>query len=198
MKKAVPILITLIVLPALAEAEPDWYALMYLGQYSPKKYEEVPFSSNWDLKEQYMGTVGLGREMMRITELWGLSTDLGMEVEGLVSHHWGRYNRDYQEFVGSFNLRWHRFPWNERVPTTLAHGIGLSYATVIPEHEVLFRRGKSAQLLAFMMWEVTLGLPSHPNWAVFFRIHHRSGAFGTFSGVHGAANYPCLGIRYLF
>jgi hypothetical protein len=195
--KATEILIGIVVLPVCAFAEPDWYALMYLGQYSPKKYHEVPFSSHWDLKDQYMGTVGLGREMARITSLWGLDVDLGMELEGLGSHHWGRYG-DYQEFVGSFNLRWHKFPWNEHLPTTLAHGIGLSYATVVPEQEVLYRRGKSSRLLVFLMWDITFGLPSHPQWAVFFRIHHRSGAFGTFDGVHGAANYPCIGIKYGF
>lgn len=171
-------LIVLLAVPAYAAGEPSWYGLTYVGQYSPKKYDEVPFSGNWHLKQQYLGTVGVGRE-------------------ALASHHWGRYD-EYQEFAGSFNLRWHQFPWNAHLPTTLGHGIGLSYATVVPEQEVLYRRGQSARLLAFMMWDVTFSLPDHPAWAVFFRIHHRSGAFGTFSGVHGAANYPCIGIKYSF
>jgi hypothetical protein len=192
------ILIVLAALPTCALAGQDWYALTYLGRYSARKYDEVPFRRDWDLKDQYMGTVGLGREMARITSLWGLDADLGMELEGLISQHWGRYNRDYQEFVGSFNLRWHKFPWNECLPTTLGHGVGLSYATLVPEHEVLYRRGKSARLLAFLMWDVTFSLPGCPNWAVFFRIHHRSGGYGTFSGVHGAANYPAIGVKYLF
>jgi len=122
---------------------------------------------------------------------------LQWELEALASHHWGRYN-EYEELAGSFNLRWHQFPWNAHLPTTLGHGIGLSYTTVVPEQEVLYRRGQSARLLAFLMWDVTFSLPDHPAWAVFFRIHHRSGAFGTFSGVHGAANYPCIGIMYSF
>lgn len=190
-------LIMLLAVPAYAAGEPSWYGLTYVGQYSPKKYDEVPFSGNWHLKQQYLGTVGVGREMTRISRIGSLKTDLGVELEALASHHWGRYD-EYQEFAGSFNLRWHKFPWNTHLPTTLGHGIGLSYATVIPEQEVLYRRGQSARLLAFMMWDVTFSLPDHPAWAVFFRIHHRSGAFGTFRGVHGAANYPCIGIKYSF
>lgn len=197
MKTLLQITVLLVVAPAYAGVERPWYGLAYLGQYSPKEYDEVPFSGNWHLKRQHMGTVGLGREMTRITEMWGLNTDLGLELEGLASHHWGRYN-DYQELAGSFNLRWHQFPWNAHLSTTLAHGIGLSYTTVVPKQEVLYRRGKSAKFLTFMMWDVTFGLPAHPAWAVFFRIHHRSGAFGTFNGVHGAANYPCIGIKYSF
>lgn len=191
------ILIAFVTIPAYATDERPWYVLTYLGQYSPKQYDEVPFSANWKLKRQYMGTVGVGREMTRITEVWGKEVDLGIELESLASYHWGRYD-EYQECVGSFNLRWHRFPWNAYLPTTLGHGVGLSYATVVPEQEVLYRRGKSARWLAFMMWDVTLALPDRPAWALFFRIHHRSGAYGTFRGVHGAANYPCIGLKYKF
>jgi hypothetical protein len=57
-----------------------------------------------------------------------------MEVEGQAAryvgaqHNWG------------FNLpllagRWHRFPWNRRLATSLAWGVGPSYATGVPRVE---------------------------------------------------------------
>ncbi len=174
------------------------YALAYFGQYSPRKYHEVPFSTEWDLKSQYLVALGLGRELTRVSEWMGLSLDLGVEAEGVVAHNWGRYGSNYQEIAGALVFRWHRFPWNHLVATTFGHGFGVSYATTVPQHEVRYRRGKSSRLLGFLAWDITLGPPRRPEWSAFFRIHHRSGAGGTFNGVHGASNYPTVGIRYTF
>lgn len=171
---------------------------MYAGQYSPRKYHHVPFSTEWDLKDQYMAAAGMGLELARIRELGPFHIDLGLEVEGLVAQHWGLYGHNYQEVVGGLVLRWHRFPWSHVVPTSVSHGFGLSYTTRVPDQEVRYRRGRSDRLLGFLMWDVMVSPPGHPEWAAFFRIHHRSGAAGTFGGVYGASNYPCVGLRYQF
>jgi len=48
------------------------------------------------------------------------------------------------------------------------------------------------------MFEFDFALPHEPSWSLVTRIHHRSGVFGLFGGVHGATNAFSLGIRYHF
>lgn len=174
------------------------HVLMYAGQFSPLKYHQVPFGVDWELKEQYMVAAGVGSELARFRELGPFRIDLGLEAEGIAAQHWGAYGRNYQEYAGGLVLRWHLFPWSHVVPTSVAHGFGLSYATRVPEQEVQYRRGRSERLLGYLMWDVALSPPGHPELSAFFRIHHRSGAAGTFGGVYGASNYPCVGLRYNF
>ncbi len=54
------------------------------------------------------------------------------------------------------------------------------------------------QLLGYLLLELTFALPSTPQWNLIGRIHHRSGAGGTFNDVNGASNSVALGVKYLF
>ena len=182
-------------IPGVAAGEGKWYVLGYVGQYSPRNYVDFLFD-DWKLQDEYLAALGVGREVARCEKLLGFDVDIGLEVEGLAVSHWGD-SRSYQEYVGALNVRWHDFPWNHILPTTVGTGAGLSYATRVPDHEAVSHRG-SANLLVYLMYEITLGLPQWPQQSIFFRVHHRSGAFGAFDGVHGASNYPCLGFRHIF
>lgn len=178
-----------------AAASGDWFVTAYAGMFSPRTYGEI-LRKSWDLRDEYLAAVSLGREMVRADSIFGMDVDLGVEWEGVLAAHWGD-SRGYREAAGSLNLRWHRFPWGEYLPTSIGTGFGLSYATPIPMQEGT-RPGKRNNLLVYLMYDITFGLPQAPSWAVFFRVHHRSGAFGTFGGLHGASNYPTMGIRYTF
>ncbi len=182
--------------PGAAEAEGEWYVISYVGQYSTRDYADLLWR-DWNLQDEYLAAVGVGKEIARYKELLGISVDIGIEAEGQVVGHWGD-SKTYQEYVGALNLRWHTFPWNHVLPTTVGTGMGLSYASREPEHEAASHGGKSAKLLGYLMYEVTVGLRQRSGWSLFFRVHHRSGAFGTFHGVRGASNYPCLGVKYVF
>ena len=48
------------------------------------------------------------------------------------------------------------------------------------------------------MFEFDFFLPDHPRFGLVTRLHHRSGAFGLFDGVHDAANAVGFGLRYRF
>ena len=48
------------------------------------------------------------------------------------------------------------------------------------------------------MFELTLGLPSLPQWSASFRIHHRSGAYGLISDAEGGSHYGTVGLRLRF
>jgi len=55
-----------------------------------------------------------------------------------------------------------------------------------------------ASLLFYLGPEINLGLASHPEMEVFWRLHHRSGANGTLGDMRGAANANVFGLRYRF
>jgi hypothetical protein len=93
-------------------------------------------------------------------------------------------------------LRWQRFPWSHRLRTSVAMGIGLSYAFSFPELENRLE-GDTTQLLIFWLLEVTAGPPEGP-WSVVLRLHHRSTGFGLMGVEDGGMNAPGLGVRYEF
>ena len=122
---------------------------------------------------------------------------IDLEVEGQTVKHFGDQN--HWEFNGLAAIRWLPLPWDKYIDTSFAAGTGLSYATEIPKVE-LRRRGEdqAAQLLVYLMLELAFNLPQAENWSLVTRLHHRSGAFGLFSGVTGASNALGVGLKYTF
>ena len=119
---------------------------------------------------------------------------LQLEAEGQVAyalngqHYW-------QLNAVPIVVRWQRFPWENTVAMSTAFGLGLSYATQLPELEVELE-GDTSQLLVYWVAEVTAG-PPRASWAVSLRLHHRSVAYGLF-GDKGGMNALALGVRYMF
>lgn len=91
--------------------------------------------------------------------------------------------------------RWRRFPWSERLATTAAFGLGLSYATELPIMERTLE-GDSEQLLVHWFAELTAG-PRSSAWALSLRLHHRSDGLGLM-GERGGMNALGLGVRVAF
>ena len=119
---------------------------------------------------------------------------LSLEAEGQVVYNFG--DQDHWEFnVVPIVVRWHKFPWNHRVESSAAFGLGLSYATELPEVEVEIE-GESQQLLIYWVMELTAGPPRSP-WAVSLRLHHRSVAWGLMAD-EGGMNAVGLGVRWRF
>ena len=119
---------------------------------------------------------------------------LAFEAEGQVAYNFGEQH--HWEFnVVPIVARWHRFPWDARVATSAAFGLGLSYATEVPEVEVDLE-GESHQLLIYWVAELTAG-PVDAPWSASLRLHHRSVAWGLM-GDEGGMNAVGMGIRYQF
>jgi hypothetical protein len=94
-------------------------------------------------------------------------------------------------------FRWKYFPWNNYLRTTIAVPTGFNWASAIPEIERIRALDKTGrQLLHFFSPEVTFGLPSHPDWDLMLRIHHRSG--WVFFPIGGGAQYFTIGLRHHF
>lgn len=118
---------------------------------------------------------------------------LVFEVEGQVVRHFG--DQDHWEFNLPIIGRWEAFPWNEVVDTSLAFGVGPSYASEKPKVEVA-NDGESHRLLVYWMMEFEGG-PPDKGWSAIFRLHHRSGAFG-FVADEGGSNAIVIGLKQRF
>ena len=117
----------------------------------------------------------------------------GFEVEGQIVHHFG--DQDHWEFNLPIIGRWEALPWDEVIDTSLAFGIGPSYASDKPKVEVA-NDGDSRRLLVHWMMEIEVGAPDK-SWSAIFRLHHRSGAFGLVAD-EGGSNAMVIGLKQRF
>ncbi len=93
----------------------------------------------------------------------------------------------YEGVIGIGARLWIR-PW-----LNIAFIEGISYNTSESKFE-LTNRNRQSQLLNYIGAEIEAFVTN--NTSIVGRIHHRSGAFGTFSGVEGGSNAYLLGFRY--
>ncbi|MDH3636207.1 MAG: hypothetical protein OES20_16030 [Gammaproteobacteria bacterium] len=125
------------------------------------------------------------------------SPDRRWETEGQVVKHSGQ--QDHWEYNALFLHRWTHYPWSNHTRITSAIGGGLSWATEVPKLELASHTNEGAtQLLSYLLLELTVGIPGFEGLDLVGRIHHRSGVFGLFDGVHGGSNVISLGLRYEF
>jgi hypothetical protein len=124
-----------------------------------------------------------------------LDNALSFELEGQVGKWWG--DQDNMEFNLPLAIRWSKFPWNHNVATSVAYGLGPSYATEKPDAKS-YKDETSDQFMAYWFVEIALG-PPKSKWAGVFRIHHRSDAFGLAadSSMH-SDNTLAIGLKYRF
>jgi hypothetical protein len=118
---------------------------------------------------------------------------LTIEIEGQTAKYFG--DQEHLEFNLAVAGRWHRFPWDQKVDTSFAFGLGPSWAVEEPEVEVMIH-GTTEQFLAYWFTEITLG-PPDANWAAAFRLHHRSKAFGLIAE-EGGSNTLAAGLKFSF
>jgi hypothetical protein len=142
-----------------------------------------------DFEDSYFFAVALSRRFYTFRDL------LDFELEGQVVKHFE--DQDHWEFNGLIVSRWLPLPWDKYIDTNLALGTGLSYATETPEIEAK-NHSDTSKFLAYLLFEAAFALPDIPQWSAVVRLHHRSGAFGTFNGVRGASNAWGVGVRYSF
>jgi hypothetical protein len=182
-----------LVTTANAEAANDkeWAATAYVAQVSSEdRWEDVffdPFFSSY--AHSFLLVAALSKRYALLHE-----GDLQLEVEGNVAYAFDEQHY-WQLNFAPLMARWQKFPWNHSVETSAAFGLGLSYATELPELEVK-QEGDSSQLLVFWVAEVTAGPPG-ADWAISLRLHHRSVGYGLF-GDKGGMNAVGLGVRYMF
>jgi hypothetical protein len=172
-----------------ARADFNWAATLYRGWLTEATLGEmIQLDLTVDTEFSYMA-FALTRKITEITPSFNL------EGEGVIVKYTGE--QDHLELDALLSGRWLSFPWNHYVDTTGAFGLGISFASEKPYYEVR-NKGESEQVLAFLLFELTIGVPKLPRWDLAARINHRSGVFGLFNGMHGAMNSVALGLKYRF
>jgi hypothetical protein len=166
----------------------DWALTLYFGRLTDAKLTHAA-TFNFRFEDAYFIDLGLLRR------LYTFQDSFNIEIEGQIAKHFG--DQDQWEFNGVAYFRWLVFPWDKYLETSFAAGSGLSYATSVPKIEAK-NYDKATQFLAALMFEFAFSLPDAPQWSLVTRLHHRSGAYGTFDDVHGASNAWGMGIRYNF
>ena len=166
-----------------------WSLSLYAGRLSVTD-TSVIFSGGVEFEDSGVAGVALSKELFTSWE------SLVWEAEVQINKHFG--DQDHVEFGALILARWTAFPWNEVVRTSFAIGDGLSYATEIPKLERAERGESTAKLLNYVVMELTFAPPSSEQVSLLLRYQHRSGVFGTFSGVRDASTFFTLGMKYRF
>ena len=134
---------------------------------------------------------------------WTILKKFDVEGELGIANRFGGMHETDLWVASTFRLKY--FPWNNYLVTTVALSVGLSYASHVADYEVSKSVvGHGNRLLAYLGPEITLALPSHPDWQLLVRIHHRSGGgifwrdHGLFNGQWAASQYLVAGVRHWF
>jgi hypothetical protein len=99
-------------------------------------------------------------------------------------------SQSFLEFTGGLMLRAWLQPW-----LSIGFEEGVSLNTSLSYYEDTYRE-RSSRFLNYLAFEVEALVA--PEWSVVGRIHHRSGAFGTYNGVSEGSNAYLLGVRYRY
>ncbi len=167
-----------------------WAVTVYSGPLTSQTTSRIPINPDFEGSAIIAGALA-----KKLGSVWDKKLDFELEAQ-YVQHFGGQTHAEINPAV--FVMRWNDFSWNKTLPTTIAIGDGLSIATRLPTLEVKRRKNDTARVLNYVMAEITLSLPSYPQWALIGRYHHRSGAFGLFGGVHDASTAFAGGLKYWF
>ena len=164
-----------------------WFLTLFGGPSAQPDLENV-FKLNMRFEDDtYIVVAALARQF------WRFKNWISSEVEGQTGKYFG--DEHQWQFNGLIIGRWHWFPWDEYLDTSIAVGNGLSFNTETSKVEKEDDE-EAGQWLNYLMCELTVGLPKYPRWNFAYRIHHRSSIRGLIG--NGASNFVTFGIKYGF
>lgn len=168
-----------------------WLLTLYAGRYTDQRLlEDVLGQNALHFEQDWLLAAALARPVYT-----GDCHD--WEIEGQLAKHAGE--QTHWETNGLVIYRWTCFPWNGFLRTSAAIGDGLSYATAVPSLELASHTNVGAQrLLNYLLIETTFAPAWAKDWSLVVRIHHRSGIFGLFGGVHGGSEVIAVGVKITF
>lgn len=170
-----------------AYTEDRWHGTVFAGSMTTNAWEEV-FDPNM-LEFAGSGLIGVALGWDR--PIGDSRFRYGFEAQ--IVGHAGR--QDHLEFNVPIVIRYTpERPWPRRLKS-LAFGIGLSHATKPPQVEI-DRDGESQKDLIYWMAEFEISRPD-PKSSLYFRLHHRSNAYG-FYEVEAGSTGLVLGWRRQF
>ena len=190
--RIIAVIMVIALMPAFiakASAADDFAVTVYGGRMTDGDFGDA-LTGQADFIDAYVVVGALSWTFARYFE-----DALSFELEGQVGKWWG--DQHNVEFNLPLAIRWSKFPWDRYVSTSLAYGLGPSYATKEPAAEI-DEHDSTKKFLVYWFGEIAFG-PPDSNWAGVFRIHHRSGAFGLIADRgEGGSNTLALGLKYRF
>ena len=185
------------VLPPVPEWHPHpWAATVWGGQSIDSNFGDT-FLFNGRMRPEYLGGLTLQKRIWK-------AGPFALELEGNLFAH-----QAYRQEGGEFNQS---VPYADTPSQTFGEGIfglgarfwlqpwlslgvveGVSYFTSNSNYERTYRQNY-AQLLNYLGFELEAAVSKQ--LSLVGRIHHRSGAFGTYSGVREGSNAYLIGARY--
>jgi hypothetical protein len=162
---------------------------VYTGRLTTNHWDDF-FQPDGDIdfKDSYLVAAALAKRVATWEE------KASFEIEGQIVKHF-HYQTNW-EFNALASARWEAFWWDNFLDTSVAFGLGPSYATDEPEIEIE-NDGDTSRFLVYWMMELALALPSYPNTALIVRIHHRSNAYGLVAE-EGGSNSLAVGLKWTF
>jgi hypothetical protein len=178
-------------LPA-AEPRRDRAVTLFVGQLTSKGINKfIPPMDQLRFVDSYFVGAAYSQEFWR-------NDYLAFELEGGLGHMWGSQN-DTSQVWGAAYLRYHNFPWNHFVKTSIAASIGVNYAFNHTKVETDFSfPGQPQKMLHYYSPEITFAHPDYDDIELVARIHHRSPVWGLFGCEGCGSNTLAIGIRKRF
>jgi hypothetical protein len=178
-----------LVVPPRDPRDRPWGVSLYGGAGASGRMLDI-LTSPWDSNLGSYAFVG-GALSRRIVRFW---SDFEISAEFGSGYRFSPTNSF--ELWAALYLRFDGFPWNDYLYTSIGVSTGVDYVMRLPEAEV--NGGGTSEWLHYFSPEIAVALPAHPEHQLVLRLHHRSGVFGVFNGVHGGSNVLALGYRYRF
>lgn len=189
------------VTPALADGwlqqtgEPRWSASIFAGYTDHDGQMFKAPKAAWDssFREEKIAGVALAYRAGRFWNHFTLEFEGGLGTRFPDSHAEDGWAAAFVRFDG--------FPWKHLLYTSVGASIGVNYVSKLPASELptLTQPDRpTSKLLHYFAPEIAFALPDRREHEVFARLHHRSGVWGLFDGVHGASDALVFGYRYRF
>ena len=151
------------------------------------------------LKSDLKNTISLNGES-RSESIYGIGFDreltskgpieLSAEVSFFRHNKYESPSQIFQEGVTAFKLTY----FTPIINFSILEGLSYNSEDSYYEKTTKYGNGKSSQLLNYLAVEVEV--PVDKSYSFLGRIHHRSGVYGIFDGVHGGSNGYLLGVKY--
>ena len=169
----------------------DYALTLYVGKYCDDRLGDILLSKPIEFVDSWLAVAAVSRAFRM------KSPDHQFELEGQLGKHFRGQTHWEANIVAIY--RWQRFPWQDKLRTSLAVGDGLSYASEIPPLEASSPTNVgAARLLNYVLVEATVAPPQITDWSLVVRVHHRSGVYGLFNGVEGGSNVIAAGIKFYY
>jgi hypothetical protein len=176
-----------------AVADPQWSAMVFGGASAgrTRMIELVVAPWSGDYADNYFVGAAATRRLARFNANWTVDLEIG------AGYRFMQVNAP-EAWTAVF-LRYDGFPWNNRITTTVGMGTGVSLVERVSEIEkdagAHHGHPNGSKLLQYLAPEITFAAPERRNSDLVFRVHHRSGVFGTYDGIRGGSNVVTLGFR---